>query len=207
MIKKNLTILVAYSKNKVIGAQGTIPWKLPSERNRFKEICQGKKIIMGRKSFEEIGHGLTYCTIIIVSRTMKKCPEGCLLAGSFEEAVRLAEDDGAKLETGGDLDTEMGNGSGVGNFDTEVGDGTRANIFPNDSPAQNTSEILIAGGQEIYQQALPYTQTIYATEIQKNYPGDRFFSELPLDQWQITKEESHLENGVEFRYLTMKRIF
>lgn len=164
MIKKSLTILVAYSKNKVIGAQGTIPWKLPSERNRFKEICQGKKIIMGRKSFEEIGHGLSYCTIIIVSRTMKKCPEGCLLAGSFEEAVRLAEDD------------------------------------------ENNCKILIAGGQEIYKQALPYTQTIYATEIQKDYPGDRFFPELPLDQWKITEEERHRENGVEFRYLTMKRI-
>ena len=205
MIKKNLTILVAYSKNKVIGAQGTIPWKLPSERNRFKEICQGKKIIMGRKSFEEIGHGLPYCTIIIVSRTMKKCPEGCLLAESFEEAVKLAESDG-DLDTEDVIDTGAGSCTRASNLDTGSDVTTGATIFPNASPPQNTSEILIAGGQEVYKQAIPYTQTIYATEIQKNYPGDRFFPELALDQWKITDEESHRENGVEFRYLTIKRI-
>ena len=49
-----ISLLVAYTKNKrVIGAQGKIPWNLPSERNRFKEICRGKYVIMGRKSFEE----------------------------------------------------------------------------------------------------------------------------------------------------------
>ena len=51
-----ISLLVAYTKNKrVIGAQGKIPWKLSSERNRFKQICNGKYVIMGRKSFEEIG--------------------------------------------------------------------------------------------------------------------------------------------------------
>lgn len=89
----SISLLVAYSKNRVIGAQGTIPWKLSSERNRFKAICQNKKILMGRKSFEEIGHALPYCTIIIISTTMKKAPQGCLLAPSLEEALKLAEDD------------------------------------------------------------------------------------------------------------------
>ena len=64
-----ISLLVAYTKNKrVIGAQGKIPWNLPSERNRFKEICRGKYVIMGRKSFEEIGKPLPYCKLVIVSK-------------------------------------------------------------------------------------------------------------------------------------------
>ncbi len=63
-----ISLLVAYTKNKrVIGAQGKIPWKLSSERNRFKEICAGKYVIMGRRSYEEIGHPLSYCTLVVVS--------------------------------------------------------------------------------------------------------------------------------------------
>ena len=75
-----LSLLVAYTKNKrVIGAQGKIPWKLSSERNRFKEICRNKYVIMGRKSFEEIGKPLSYCTLVIVSherifKNLKTCP-------------------------------------------------------------------------------------------------------------------------------------
>ena len=63
-----ISLLVAYTKNKrVIGAQGKIPWKLSSERNRFKQICAGKYVIMGRKSYEEIGKPLPYCKLVIVS--------------------------------------------------------------------------------------------------------------------------------------------
>ena len=75
-----ISLLVAYTKNKrVIGAQGKIPWKLSSERNRFKEICKNKYVIMGRKSFEEIGKPLPYCTLVIISherifKNLKTCP-------------------------------------------------------------------------------------------------------------------------------------
>ena len=71
-----ISILVAYTKNKrVIGAQGKIPWKLSSERNRFKEICRDKYVIMGRKSFEEIGKPLPYCKLVIVTRDSRVKPE------------------------------------------------------------------------------------------------------------------------------------
>ena len=90
------SIIVAYDKNRVIGLNGKIPWNLPSERDRMKKICSGKKIIMGRKSFEEIGHALSYCTIIIVSTTLKKAPQGCLLAHSLQEAVEFCNNGESK---------------------------------------------------------------------------------------------------------------
>ncbi len=84
------SIIVAYSKNWIIGQDAKIPWNIPSERDRFKVLCNGKKIIMGRKTFEEIGHALPYCTIIVVSKTLKKVPQGCFLVDSLEKAFILS---------------------------------------------------------------------------------------------------------------------
>lgn len=87
-----ISILTAYTKNKrVIGAQGKIPWKLSSERNRFKEICRDKYVIMGRKSFEEIGKPLPYCRLVIVTRDFRVKPENdnnnLFFKNSLEEAI------------------------------------------------------------------------------------------------------------------------
>ena len=82
-----ISLLVAYTKNKrVIGAQGKIPWNLSSERNRFKELCRGKYVIMGRKSYEEIGHPLPYCTLVIVSSKEK----------TLEDAIAYCKAQGQK---------------------------------------------------------------------------------------------------------------
>lgn len=99
-----LSILVAYTKNnRVIGAQGKIPWNLSSERNRFKAICNKKTVIMGRKTFEEIGHALPYCTILIVSKSMDKAPQGCILAKSLEQAFEISnKTNGEVLVAGGE---------------------------------------------------------------------------------------------------------
>lgn len=92
--KTEITLIVAYTKNgRIIGKDGKIPWKLISERKYFKELCANKKIIMGRKSFEEIGHALPYCTIIVLSSSMKKAPQGCLLANSLEEAIKITDNE------------------------------------------------------------------------------------------------------------------
>lgn len=155
----NIALLVAYAQNRVIGAQGKIPWKLSSERNRFKELCKNRTIIMGRKSFEEIGHALSYCSIMIISKTMKTPPEGCRLCHSLTEALELLK---------------------------------------------NEEEILIAGGGEIYTQALPLADRIYATEIKADFEGDTFFP--PLDStWKKEEEILKKENDTEYCYLTFTR--
>ncbi len=97
-----ISLLVAYTKdNRVIGAQGKIPWNLSSERNRFKQICRDKYVIMGRKSFEEIGKPLPYCKLVVVTRNDKgalslACPEpvegkGLIICTSLEEAISFCK--------------------------------------------------------------------------------------------------------------------
>lgn len=50
-----IAVIAAYAKNKIIGSKGKIPWDIPSDRRRFREITTGSVIIMGRKTYEEIG--------------------------------------------------------------------------------------------------------------------------------------------------------
>ena len=173
--KLNISLLVAYDKNRVIGANGQIPWSLSSERNRFKQVCHNKYIIMGRKSFEEIGRALPYCTIIIVSRTLKTVPTGCLLADSLEKAFEYCVNGEANI--------------------------TETNTT-NNTPAEQ--EILVAGGEEIYRQTLPYAKTIYATEIAASFPGDRHFPKL-TGKWSKTVEATCEENDIKYTYVTYRR--
>lgn len=53
-----ILLIVAIAKNNVIGNNGIILWKIKGEQKRFKDLTTGKTIIMGRKSFEEIGKPL-----------------------------------------------------------------------------------------------------------------------------------------------------
>lgn len=54
MIKSNVSIIVAISKNLVIGNNGQLIWNLPTDLKRFKEITSNNIVIMGRKTWESI---------------------------------------------------------------------------------------------------------------------------------------------------------
>lgn len=84
-------LIVAYTKNRVIGNNGQIPWRIKGEQRRFRELTTGNIVIMGRKSYEEIGHPLPNRTTIVVSRTKNFDAENCYTVTSLEEGIALAE--------------------------------------------------------------------------------------------------------------------
>jgi len=49
-----ITLIVAAATNDVIGRDGRLPWTLPSDLRRFKELTMGKPILMGRKTWESL---------------------------------------------------------------------------------------------------------------------------------------------------------
>ena len=85
-----ISIIVAEAKNGVIGKAGKMPWKIPGEQRQFKELTTGHVVIMGRKSFEEIGHPLPDRKNIVVSKTKVFSGENLITAKSLEEALTLA---------------------------------------------------------------------------------------------------------------------
>lgn len=84
-------LIVAYSKNRVIGNKGQIPWRIKGEQKRFRELTTGNVVIMGRRSYEEIGRPLPNRYTIVVSNTQKFEAENCTTAGSLEEAIAIAD--------------------------------------------------------------------------------------------------------------------
>ncbi|WP_373504857.1 dihydrofolate reductase [Aestuariivirga sp.] len=63
-----LSLVVARSRNGVIGCDNRLPWNVPSDLKRFKEVTMGHPIVMGRNTFESIGRPLPGRTNIVVSR-------------------------------------------------------------------------------------------------------------------------------------------
>lgn len=86
-----IALIVAYSKNRVIGLNGKIPWNIKGEKSRFKELTTGNVVIMGRRTFEEIGRPLPNRTTIVVSNTKIFSDKNCLTAHSLNEAIELSK--------------------------------------------------------------------------------------------------------------------
>jgi dihydrofolate reductase len=83
-------IIVATSKNKVIGDSNNLIWHLPADLKRFKEITTGNTIVMGRKTYESIGKPLPNRRNIIITRDFNYEAEGCEIVNSLEEALMIS---------------------------------------------------------------------------------------------------------------------
>ena len=63
-----ISFVAAMGKNRVIGKNNSLPWAMPADMKRFKELTMGKPVIMGRKTFESIGVPLPKRMNIILTR-------------------------------------------------------------------------------------------------------------------------------------------
>ncbi|CCM77034.1 dihydrofolate reductase [Rhizobium mesoamericanum] len=87
------TIVVAVSKNGIIGRDGDMPWRLSTDLKRFKAVTLGKPVIMGRKTYDSIGKPLPERANIVISRQLAATAHPDVhTANSLTEAVNLAEE-------------------------------------------------------------------------------------------------------------------
>lgn len=93
-------LIVAYAKNRVIGNNGCIPWRIKGEQRRFKELTTGNVVVMGRRSYEEIGRPLPNRMTYVVSRTKNFDEEGVKTVSSIQEAIDLAGDKNVYISGG-----------------------------------------------------------------------------------------------------------
>jgi dihydrofolate reductase len=103
---KKITIIAAMARNRAIGLSGEMPWHLPGELKHFKETTMGKPIVMGRKTWESIGRPLPGRQNIVVTRNRSLQARGCEVAGSLDEAVRMAGGEEVMIIGGGQLYTQ-----------------------------------------------------------------------------------------------------
>ena len=96
-----VSIIVTIGKNKVIGKDNSLPWKLPADMKHFKELTTGKPVIMGRKTFESIGKPLPNRTNFIITRNQEYKAEGCVVVHSIDEALKASEGNEEVMVIGG----------------------------------------------------------------------------------------------------------
>ena len=148
-----ISIIVAVAKGGAIGKEGKMPWKIPGEQRQFKDLTTGHVVVMGRTSYEEIGHPLPNRTNIVVSKTKVFSGENLYTVKSLKEAIERA----------------------------------------------GQEEIFIAGGAELFQEALPLANKIYMTYVDMEVPdADRFF---PIFHEEEDKREEIEKVGGETSYL------
>jgi len=85
-------IIVAMSKNRVIGNNNSLIWNLPSDLKRFKRLTTGNTIVMGRKTYESIGRPLPNRRNIIITRKKSEIKD-CEVVNSITEALMLCNND------------------------------------------------------------------------------------------------------------------
>ena len=125
-----------------------MPWKIPGEQRQFKDLTTGHVVVMGRTSYEEIGHPLPNRTNIVVSKTKVFSGENLYTVKSLKEAIERA----------------------------------------------GQEEIFIAGGAELFQEALPLANKIYMTYVDMEVPdADRFF--LIFHEEEYKREEIEKVGG------------
>ena len=82
-----ISIIAAMAENRVIGRENELPWNLPSEHRRFREITMRHPVIMGRRTFESIGHPLPGRKNIIITAQQGFTCEGCTVVVDLQSAI------------------------------------------------------------------------------------------------------------------------
>lgn len=85
-----IALIAAMAANRVIGAENRLPWHLPEDLKRFKNLTSGHPIIMGRKTFESLGRPLPNRLNIVVSRQKDLVLTGAVVVPSLEDAYATA---------------------------------------------------------------------------------------------------------------------
>ena len=82
-----ISIVAALARNRAIGRDNRMPWRLPEDLKRFKRLTLGHAVIMGRKTFESIGSPLPGRDNIVITRSPDWFRSGCLAVRSLEAAL------------------------------------------------------------------------------------------------------------------------
>jgi dihydrofolate reductase len=174
-----LSLIVAMSeKDRVIGLDGDLPWKLSADLKRFKQITTGHTVVMGRKTWESIPakfRPLPNRKNVVLSRQdgyIDSVPDGVGVSQSFGDALA-----GYAAISQTDMASEWG-------------------------------DLFVIGGESVFAEALPHADRIYLTVVEYEDDGDTFFPTDPFEQFEVLEEErveADEKNSHASRFLVMVR--
>jgi len=96
---KEINVIVAMTKRRIIGKDGTLPWHLSEDLKLFKAHTTGNIVIMGRKTFDSIGRPLPNRRNLVVSKSIQENEKvaGVEYFPDLEHALNAAQDGSGKI--------------------------------------------------------------------------------------------------------------
>jgi dihydrofolate reductase len=101
--KPRITLIVARAQNGVIGRDGKLPWHIPADLKRFKQLTMGSAMVMGRKTFESLPGLLPGRRHIVLTRDRSWRADGAEVAHEVDEALRLGGDEPISVIGGAEI--------------------------------------------------------------------------------------------------------
>ena len=86
-----IAVVAAIAENNVIGFENALPWRIPVDLRRFRELTIGKPTIMGRRTYESLKTPMKDRRLIVISRDpCYEIPHGDV-ASTIEKAITIAK--------------------------------------------------------------------------------------------------------------------
>jgi len=86
-----ISIIAVIGKNRELGKDNHLLWNIPSDLKRFRKITKGHPVIMGRKTFQSIGHPLPNRENFVITRDQSFTSPGVTVVSSLNLAIEKAK--------------------------------------------------------------------------------------------------------------------
>ena len=93
-----ISLIVAYDKNRLIGKAGAMPWYIPGELKRFRQLTENNIVIMGRKTYLALSKPLPDRINIVLSRSENFSGENLYTTDSLSSAIAMAQENWPEKE-------------------------------------------------------------------------------------------------------------
>lgn len=131
-------VVFACNKDGVIGKNGQLVWKLSQDMKFFKSLTEGNIVIMGRKTYESIGHPLPNRINIVVTNNLCYDAPGCEIVHSLDDALSMCSKGLWKNKT----------------------------VNENGDVVETDKDVFVIGGKSLIEEALPGASAVFKTQIQ-----------------------------------------
>ncbi|ASK65646.1 dihydrofolate reductase [Brachybacterium avium] len=169
-------LIWAQARGGVIGADGTMPWRLPEDLRHFSRTTTGSPVVMGRRTWESFPpkfRPLPGRTNVVITRDDAFAADGAVRARDLEDALGLAR---AALTAAAH---RLPDGPAVGADDSPAGGPAGdAGAGPADRPARDAM-IWVVGGGRVYREAMDRADLLVVTEIDLAVEGDTTAPAIP----------------------------
>lgn len=159
-----ISLIVAFTrKYHIIGLNGKIPWSLPRDMARFKQLTAGTAVIMGSNTLKSIGHPLPHRLNIVVTKTLFQNPPSLKSVKQGDPLKTL--DDSQVFYTAPTIESAISL-----------------------AKSRNYDKIFFCGGSGIYKEGIRFCDTLYITVVNITCAGDTFWPRVSLKDFCLKEK-------------------